>query len=129
VAGEKLALWQRIARSVGIGVYRLDDLTRYESKLAEDGRYVFVLNDDVSPMNLVARWIERTFEVDTKTAAARMVAVHRHGFVPFGPYAPTEALLRIERGQRFARWFGLSSLRFQVEPPAIASRREPASSD
>ena len=77
---EQIPFCQRVLRSLGIRAARIEDLgPTFDPKLAAEGRYIFVANDNVSRMDQVMKWLERSFGMDTSTAALAMYGIHHHG--------------------------------------------------
>jgi ATP-dependent Clp protease adapter protein ClpS len=113
----KASWWIRGLRRLGIEVHELDQPQVLDPNAVAAGRYVFVENDRVSPMDRVATWLERTFSLPQKEAALIMMRIHRAGWHAVGPFEPLEAERRIEAGRRHAAELGLTQLRFSREPP------------
>lgn len=110
--------WARLLRGLGISVAHLDDLApRWDDTLAREGRYVFVSNDQVSRMDAVSKWLQRTFNLDKRTAALKMYGIHHHGLGVLGPFSAEEAAERMTIARVIARDLGLASLVFSQEPP------------
>ena len=113
--------WKRALGGVGIHAYgKGDTLPEYDRAAAEAGRYVFVWNDDVSPMKAVVKWLEESFELPSHTATRLMITIHNAGFAALGPYPDGEAQRRLEKAQQCAARLGLRELRFSRKPPPEA---------
>jgi len=110
--------WKRLAALVGVEIYRNGELApSYDAELAAAGRYVFVHNDSVSRIDLVAKWLRQSFDLETRTAERTAGVIHLHGFAAMGPFSTEETEHRLERARTIASELGLSSLQFSREPP------------
>ena len=64
---------------------------------------VLMLNDDYTPMEFVVHVLERFFDFDHDSAAARMMHVHSHGSGVCGTYPHALAATKAKQVADFAR--------------------------
>lgn len=115
--------WKRALGALGVHVVTATDAPSFDEELARLGRYVFVLNDDVSPMVEVTRWLEASFDLTRAEAAKVMAIVKNHGFGAVGPFEAGRARDLVIQARFEATKRGLSALQFStdVPPPEVLS--------
>jgi ATP-dependent Clp protease adapter protein ClpS len=110
--------WQRALGRIGVQVSRLDQLPpEIDDEAAAQGRYIFVLNDDVSPMDKVTLWLAQSFDLPKHEAVVTMMVIHHHGLGVVGPFPADEAERRMTVARERAVELGLTALTYSRERP------------
>lgn len=92
-------------RFVDSGRFRATD------RATADADYVYILNDDHSPMADVRSLLAAVFSVDEERALYPTLCIHYHGFVSFGPMSSDIAVRMHAAARKFADELGLCTLR------------------
>lgn len=67
---------------------------------------VFLMNDDVTPMEFVVHVLERFFDMDFETAKQMMFHIHKEGAAKCGSYPRLEAEQKVAEVLAFAERHG-----------------------